>query len=113
MARTEIGRKLTAQHKADQITLAATAAALTLANAKRLDVDDLDGTREAWEAHQVVIVETLRREAARRSRRYVEAFRAAEGFPPAEFVEVELPPAVDSVAWVVPTIKARIRDAVG
>lgn len=111
MAKTELGRKLTAQHKADQVTLAATASALTLANAKRLDVDDLDGTRKAWEARQVLIIETLRRESANRARRYVEAFRAAEGMPPAEFVEPVFPPAIESVAWVVPTIKARLRNA--
>lgn len=113
MARTELGRALTAKHKADQVTLAATAAALTLANAKRLDVNDLDGTRAAWESRQILIVETMRRESARRARLYVEEFRRAEGMSPADFVEPEFIPAAETVAWVVPTIKARLRDAQG
>lgn len=113
MARTELGRKLTKQHKADQVTLGATAAALTLANAKRLDLNDLDGTRDEWEARQVVIIEMLRRESARRARRYVADFRAAEGMPPVDLPEVKLSPAIDAVSWVVPTIKAGLRNAKG
>lgn len=111
MARTEMGRKLTQRHKADQVLLGATAAALTLINAKRLDVDDLDGTEADWKARQLVIIESLRRESARRARRYVEAFRAAEGMSPAKIAEPDLLPALDAIEWVVPTIKARIRDA--
>lgn len=110
MARTELGRKLTKQHKADQVTLGATAAALTLANAKRLDINNLDGTRAGWEVRQVLIIEALRRESALLARRYVEAFRAAEGMAPAKFVPPKLPPAIDAVSWVVPTLKARLRD---
>ncbi len=111
MARTEAGRKLTERHKRDQITLAATASALTVANAVRLDVDDLDGSAPRWLARQLLIVDAMRAQSARLARQYVAAFRAAEGMEPAEIAEPDLSPAVEAVAWVVPTIKARIRDA--
>ena len=113
MARTALGRKLTKQHKRDQIILAATASALTLANAKRLDIDDLDGTAPEWSARQSLIVDGMRAQSARLARHYVSAFREAEGMEPADAATPNLPPAVESFAWVVPTIKARIRDAKG
>lgn len=111
MARTAAGRKLTEQHKRDQVTLAATASALTLANATRLDINDLDGSEPAWMARQILIIDTLRARSARIARQYVAAFRAAEGMEPADIADPDLTPAVDAVRWVVPTIKARIRDA--
>ena len=110
MARTPEGRRLTEEHRRAQINLGAIAAALTLQNGKRLDPDDLDGTRDGWEARQTLIVGTLRVEAQRLAEEYVKAFRKAEGMAAQNIERPELPPVADSVAWVVPTIKARIRD---
>ena len=111
MARTAEGKRLTAEHKRAQVRLAGLAAALTLENAKRLDPEDLDGTEGRWMAAQVAIITTLRVEAERLAEEYLSAFWAAEGMKPRTVVRTELPPAVDSVSWVVPTIKARMRDA--
>ena len=107
MARTAEGRRLTEQHKRAQIKLGAVAAALSASNAARLDPDDLDGTREAWEARQMAIIATLRAQSQRMAENYLRAFWQAEGMEPREIVRPELPPIRESVAWVVPTIKAR------
>ena len=107
MARTPEGRRLTEVHKRAQIRLGAIAAALTLENGKRLDPDDLDGTRKAWEARQAAIIATLRAQSARLAEDYLRAFWAAEGMKPRDIERPKLPPASEAVAWVVPTIKAR------
>lgn len=109
MARTAEGRRLTEEHKRAQIRLGGAAAALTAANARRLDPNDLDGTEGRWMAAQVAIVETLRRESQRLAEEYLRAFWKAEGMEPREIVRPDLPPAVESVRWVVPTIKARTK----
>lgn len=110
MARTPEGRKLTDDHRKAQIKLAGLAAALTIANGKRLDPDDLDGTRDDWEARQIVILDTLRKQSQRLAEDYLKAFRKAEGMEPRDIEKPELPPVREVVAWVVPTIKARTRD---
>ena len=107
MARTAEGRRLTEQHKRAQIKLGAIAAALTLENAKTLDPDDLDGTRGPWEARQSAIIATMRAQAQRMAEDYLRAFWSAEGMKPREIMRPELPDPRESVAWVVPTIKAR------
>lgn len=109
MARTAEGRRLTQAHKLAQIRLGGVAAALTATNAKRLDPNNLDGTEARWMAAQVAIVETLRRESQRLAEEYLRAFWKAEGMEPREIVRPDLPPAVESVRWVVPTIKARTK----
>lgn len=110
MARTPEGRRLTEEHRRAQINLGAIAAALTIQNGKRLDPDDLDGTRADWEARQSLIVATLRAESQRLAEEYLKAFRKAEGMAAQDIARPELPPVAESVAWVVPLIKARIRD---
>lgn len=107
MARTAEGRRLTEKHKQDQIRLGALAAALTAENAKRLDVEDLDGTRERWEVAQMAIIQTLRRRSEVVAEEYLRAFWAAEGIPPSDLAEIDLPSPREAVEWVVPTIKAR------
>lgn len=107
MARTPEGKRLTAAHKAAQARLGAIAAALTVENAKRLDVDDLDGTEARWKAGQAAIITTLRRRSQTLAVDYVRAFRAAEGIDPGDVVVPDLGPAADAVDWIVPTIKAR------
>lgn len=112
MARTVEGRRLTEAHKRQQIRLGGMAAALTAENAKRLDPKDLDGTAARWMAAQIVIVDTLRSQSQRLAEDYLRAFWKAEGMKPQPIVKPDLPPAVHSVAWVIPTIKARMaRDA--
>lgn len=110
MARTPEGRKLTDDHRKAQIKLGGLAAALTIANGKRLDPDDLDGTRDDWEARQIVILDTLRKQSQRLAEDYLKAFRKAEGMDPRDIEKPKLPPVREVVAWVVPTIKARTRD---
>lgn len=107
MARTLEGRRLTEEHKQAQIRLGALAAALTLENAKRLDVDDLDGTEVRWATAQAAIVLTLRRRSEVLAEDYLRAFWKAEGIEPSEIVAPDLPDPRETVAWVVPTIKAR------
>lgn len=107
MARTPEGRRLTEEHKRAQIRLGGLAAALTLENAKRLDPNDLDGTQARWVAAQVAIVETLRRRSAALAEEYLRAFWEVEGMQPREIVQPDLTPAIEALAWVVPTIKAR------
>ena len=102
MARTAEGRRLTQEHKLAQIRLGGAAAALTAANARRLDPNDLDGTEARWMAAQVAIVETLRTQSQKLAEDYLRAFWK-------EIVRPKLPPAVESVRWVVPTIKARTK----
>ena len=108
MARTPEGRRLTEEHKRAQIRLGGLAAALTAKNADRLDIGNLDGTRARWEAVQVAIVEALREQSHRLAVAYLEAFWKAEGMQPQPIVRPVLPPAAEAVAWVVPTIKARL-----
>lgn len=107
MARTPEGRRLTEQHKAAQIKLGALAAALTLTNGKRLDPDDLDGTREAWETRQAAIIAALRIQSQRMAENYLIAFHEAEGMDPPKLKRPKLPPVRDAIEWVVPTIKKR------
>ena len=107
MARTPEGKRLTEEHKRAQIRLGALAAALTVENGKRLDADDLDGTRELWQTAQAAIIQTLRRRSEVLAEDYLRAFWKAEGIQPKEFAELDLTPARDAVAWVVPVIKAR------
>lgn len=109
MARTAEGRRLTQAHKHAQIRLGGAAAALTAANAKRLDPNDLDGTEARWMAAQVVIIDTLRTQSQKLAEDYLRAFWKAEGMEPREIVRPKLPPAIESVRWVVPTIKARTK----
>lgn len=109
MARTAEGRRLTEQHKRAQIRLGALAAALTVENAKRLDVDDLDGTEARWLLAQAAIVKTLRRRSELLAEEYLRAFWSAEGMEPEEIVTPDdLKPPVETASWVVPTIKARM-----
>lgn len=108
MARTAEGKRLTEEHKRAQIRLGAIAAALTVENAKRrLDLNDLDGSEARWALAQVAIVQTLRRRSQVLAGDYLRDFWRAEGITPAEIVEPRLPAARESVAWVVPMIKAR------
>jgi len=107
VARTPEGKRLTDAHKQAQIRLGALAAALTVENAKRLDVDDLDGTREAWLTTQAAIIEALRRRSEILAEDYLRAFWKAEGIKPSEFAELDLRPAREVMAWVVPVIKTR------
>ena len=79
MARTAEGRRLTQEHKLAQIRLGGAAAALTAANARRLDPNDLDGTEARWMAAQVAIVETLRTQSQKLAEDYLRAFWKAEG----------------------------------
>lgn len=109
MARTPEGKRLTEQHKQAQIRLGAIAAALTVENAKRLDVDNLDATEARWRAGQVAIITTMRRRSQALAAEYLRAFHAAEGMDPPDVAEPDLGPAADAVAWVVPTIKARTK----
>lgn len=109
MARTPEGRRLTEAHKRAQIRLGAIAAALTAQNAKRLDPEALDATEARWLAAQVVIIDTMRAQSAKLAEDYLRAFWAAEGMKPRKIERPELPPAVESVDWVVPTIKARTK----
>lgn len=108
MARTPEGRRLTEAHKRAQIRLGGIAAGLTATNAERLDMDDLDGSEPRWLAAQVAIIEALREQSHRLAVAYLEAFWKAEGMQPQPIVRPVLPPAAESVAWVVPTIKARL-----
>lgn len=108
MARTPEGKRLTEEHKRAQIRLGGIAAALTAKNADRLNIDDLDVTRARWLAAQVAIIEALREQSHRLAVAYLEAFWEAEGMEPEPIVRPVLPSAVESVAWVVPTIKARM-----
>lgn len=104
------GRRLTEQHKAAQVRLAGLAAMLTVANGKRLDVADLDGSMPDWLARQALILDGMRLKSRRLAAAYVVAFRAAEGYAPADVVEPVLPSVAEVAGWVVPTIKAAIRD---
>lgn len=108
MARTPEGRRLTEDHKRAQIRLGALAAALTVENGKRLNVDDLDGSRDLWMTAQAAIIQTLRRRSEVLAEDYLRDFWKAEGIPPTELADLDLPPAREVVAWVVPTIKARM-----
>ena len=107
MARTAEGRRLTEQHRRAQIKLGAIAAALSASNAKNLDPGDLDGTEARWTAAEVVIIEKMREQSQRLAENYLRAFWQAEGMEPRRIERPKLTPAVESVAWVVPTIKAR------
>lgn len=107
MARTPEGKRLTEEHKRAQIRLGALAAALTAENAKRLDPENLDATEPKWAAIQIVIINTTRARSVALAEEYLRAFWKAEGMKPRPIVRPDLPPAVESVAWVVPTIKAR------
>lgn len=99
---------MTDAHRKAQVRLGGIAAALTAANAKRLDIEDLDGSGPRWVAAQVAIVEAMRAQSAALAGEYVRKFRKAEGFAPVDVKAPELPPAIDSVSWVIPTIKARM-----
>lgn len=107
MARTSEGRRLTEEHKLAQIRLGSIAAALTLENAKRLDVNDLDGTRERWALAQQAIIVTLRRRSQVLAEDYLRDFWEAEGVAPRDIVTPDLPDPREAVEWVVPVIKAR------
>ncbi len=108
MARTDMGRRLTEAHKRQQIRLGAIAAGLTAENAKRLDPNNLDSTAARWMAVQIVIIERLRVQSQKLAEDYLREFWKAEGMKPQPIVKPDLPPAVHSVAWVIPTIKARM-----
>lgn len=108
MARTAEGRRLTDAHRKAQVRLGGIAAAMTAANAKRLDIEDLDGSGPRWVAAQVAIIEAMRAQSALLAADYVRKFRRAEGLAPVDVATPELPPAIDSVSWVIPTIKARM-----
>lgn len=98
---------MTEAHKRAQIEVGALASMLTAENAKRLDPLDLDGTQARWMAAQVVIIDTMRERSTRLAEDYLRAFWKAEGMEPQPIVRPELPPSIESVAWVVPTIKAK------
>ena len=109
MARTLAGRRLTDAHRKAQVKLAGIAAALTVQNAKRLDLNDLDGTRADWERRQVLIIEAMRGRSQALAREYLAAYWEAEGMEPDDITDdLDLTPAREAVAWVVPTIKARV-----
>lgn len=111
MALTTEGNRLTAAHQEAQIRLAGLAAALTVENGKTLDATNLDGTAPRWLARQTAILETMRAESVKLARAYIVAFRAAEGVDPDPITLPELPTPAEVLGWVVPTIKARSRDA--
>ena len=108
MARTPEGQRLTEEHRKAQIRLGGMAAALTVANGRRLNPDDLDDGRDEWEARQMAILATLRAQSQRLAEEYLKAFRKAEGMPDAPITRPELRPVREVTGWVVPTIKARI-----
>ena len=110
MARTPEGRRLTEEHRKAQIRLGGMAAALTVQNGANLDPEDLDGTRDQWEARQLAILGTLRAQSQRLAEEYLKAFREAEGMDPAPIKRPPLRPVREVTQWVVPTIKARMRD---